>query len=135
MKKTFLALAGSTVLFLGVAFAHGDEEFEKWMKETNADFASLRKTVAAKDGPATAATAEKLSALFDHVGEHFEHHKWQDAIDLAKTAHGASTNLAAAAKAGDWDKAGAEMKTLGGTCQNCHAAHRVKNANGEYEMK
>jgi hypothetical protein len=133
--KTMLMVACATLL-VGVAiYAHADEKFEGWMKQTNASYASARKAVAAKQVAETAAQADKLSELFGHVKEHFEHHKWADATALAKTAQDGATDLAADAKAADWEKASADLKTIGGTCQTCHAAHRVKKSNGEYEMK
>ena len=134
MKKTTMGLLGCAAL-LGVAFAHEHEEFEAWMKQTNANFSSLQKTVAAKNGPETAAAAEKLAELYVHVKTHFEDHKMADGINLATTGHDTAKDLAAAAKSGDWDKAGADLKTIGGTCQSCHAAHRVKNSDGTYTMK
>jgi len=105
------------------------------MKATGANFASLRKTVEAKQGPETAAAAEKLVPLFKQTLAHFEEHKMQDGITMAKSGQEAAEHLAAAAKAGDWDKAAAEMKTIGGTCQGCHSAHREKLADGTYKMK
>lgn len=132
--KTML-MVGCALLIGAAIYAHGDEEFEGWMKQTNASFAGARKAVAAKQGTETAAEGDKMAELFGHVKEHFEHHKWADAIALAKTAQDTSKDLSADAKAGNWDKASADLKTIGGTCQTCHAAHRVKNAKGEYEMK
>lgn len=134
MKKTTMVVAGVAVV-LGVAFAQDHEEFEGWMKATNSNFASLRKTVAAKDGPQTEAVAKKLAGLFENVKGHFEEHKMSDGIELANNAHNAAADLAAAAKSGDWDKASADLKTIGGACQGCHTAHREKLPDGSYKMK
>jgi len=135
MKKTTIALFGCTAFLMGVAFAHEHEEFEAWMKQTNANFSSLQKTVAAKNGQETVAAADKLAELYDHVRAHFEDDKLADGVKLAKTGHDTAKDLAAVAKSGEWDKAAADLKTIGGTCQTCHAAHRVKKADGTYEMK
>jgi len=132
MKKTLLLVAAS---FACVALAHDHEDFQATMKSTNDNFASLRKTVEARQGPETAAAAEKLVPLYKQVLEHFEEHKMQDGITMAKTGEASAARLAAAAKAGDWDKAAAELKTIGGTCQGCHAAHREKLPDGKYKMK
>ncbi len=135
MRKTVITAAMSAVLVAGVVWAQDHEEFEKWMKETNAGFASLRKSVAAKDGPQTAASADKLARLFDDVKGHFEEHKMADGVKIAETAHNAAKDLAAAAHAGEWDKASADLKTIGGACQGCHAAHREKLPDGSFKMK
>ncbi|HLG96147.1 MAG TPA: hypothetical protein VKX49_07535 [Bryobacteraceae bacterium] len=133
MKATVIVCGA---LFFAVAvFAHEDEEFEGWMKQTNANFATAQKSVAAKKAAETAAAGDKLAELFDHVKAHFEGHKAADGINFAKTAHDASKDLGTEANAGNWEKASADLKTIGGTCQGCHAAHRVKNAKGEWEMK
>jgi cytochrome c556 len=135
MKKTTFALATCSAFLLGIAFAHDHEDFEAWMKDTNTSFGSLRKSVAAKNGPEAAAAAEKLSGLFEHVKSHFEEHKMADGIEFAKNAHAAAVDLAMAAKAGDWDKASADAQKIGSTCQGCHAAHREKLPDGSYKMK
>ena len=132
--KTMAIVGCAMFIALGL-YAHGDEEFEGWMKQTNKNFASAQKAVAAKNAADTSAAGDKMSELFEHVRSHFEGHKMADAIGVAKTAHDAAKDLSAEAKAGNWDKASADLKTIGGTCQTCHAAHRVKKADGSYEMK
>jgi cytochrome c556 len=135
MRKATIAVVGSAAFLLGIAFAQDHEEFQTWMKDTNTNFASLRKTVAAKQGPETTAAAEKMAGIFDHVRAHFEEHHLDDGVNFAKTGHDAAKDLAAAANAGDWDKASADVKTLGSACQGCHAAHREKLPDGSFKMK
>lgn len=135
MTRTILVMAGCATLLLGMAFAQDHDELNGAMKTAGAANGSLRKSIAAKDGAETAATAEKLAAAFKTVQAHFEEHHMEDAIKFAQTANKASMNLAAAAKAGAWDKASDELKTLGAQCQGCHAAHREKLPDGTYKMK
>ena len=133
MKRTLIFAACAVCLL--VAYGHDHEEFQATMKATNMNFAALRKTVEAKQGAETAAAAEKLVPLYKQVLHHFEEHKMQDGITMAKTGQEAAERLAAAAKAGDWDTAAVELKAIGGTCQGCHAAHREKLPDGTYKMK
>ena len=135
MKKILLVTAGCATLLLGVAFAQDDHELGGVMKTIGGANGAVRKTVAAKDGNETAATAEKLAGAFEKVQAHFQEHHMDDGVKFAETAHHASMNLAAAAKAGEWDKASDELKTLGAQCQGCHAAHREKLPDGSYKMK
>ncbi len=135
MNKTILVMAGCATLLLGMAFAQDHDELNGAMKTAGAANGSLRKSIAAKDGAETAATAEKLAAAFKTVQAHFEEHHMEDGIKFAQTANKASLNLAAAARAGDWDKASDELKTLGAQCQGCHTAHREKLPDGSYKMK
>lgn len=125
-----------TVSFVAaLCLAQDHAALKQAMKTAGSSFGSLRKTIDAKDATATADAAEKLASAFPVVREHFEEHKMQDGIDFANTAEKSSKALAVAAKAGDWDKASAEYKTIGGTCQGCHAAHREKLPDGTFKMK
>jgi len=135
MNRTILVMAGCATLLLGVAFAQGHEELTGAMKTAGAANGSLRKSIAAKDGAETAATALKLAAAFKITQAHFEEHKMEDGIKFAQTANKASLDLAAAANAGEWEKASDELKTIGAQCQGCHAAHREKLPDGTYKMK
>jgi len=128
-------MAGCATLLLGMLFAQDHDELNAAMKTAGAANGSLRKSIAAKDGTETAATAEKLAAAFKTVQAHFEEHHMEDGIEFAQTANKASMNLAAAAKAGEWDKASDELKTLSAQCQGCHTAHREKLPDGSYKMK
>lgn len=135
MKKAAISITGCAVLLAGIVFAQDHEEFQGWMKSTASNFAGVRKSVEAKQASETAATADKMAAIFEHVQAHFEEHHMTDGVTFAKTGHDAAKELAAAANAGDWDKASAAVKTLGGACQGCHAAHREKLPDGSYKMK
>lgn len=132
MKTTSILAAA---LFAAFAFAQDHAALHQAMKTAGASFGALRKSVAAKDAPATEQAAEKLAAAFPTVRAHFEEHKMQDGIEFASTAEKASKSIDEAAKAGNWEQASADLKTLGGQCQGCHAAHREKLPDGTFKMK
>lgn len=127
-------IAGAA-LFATCLFAQDHAEFKGWMKSTAGSFSAARKSVEAKQGPETAESAEKLAGLFAHVADHFGEDKMEDGVKIAHNAEHAAKALAAAANAGDWDKASAELKTIGGACQSCHSAHREKLPDGTFKMK
>jgi len=136
MMKTCLTVLGCAALLSMIGFAQEDHaEFQGLMKSAGGDFGGLRKMVMAKEGEQSAATAEKLAAVFEKVQAHFEEHHMEDGVNFAKTAHNAAMSLAEAAKGGDWDKASADLKEIGGQCQGCHAAHREKLPDGTFKMK
>jgi Pyruvate/2-oxoacid:ferredoxin oxidoreductase gamma subunit len=135
MNKIIIVMAGYVTLLIGTALAQDHEEVNKAMKTAGAATGSLRKTIAAKDSSETAATAETLAAAFKIIQAHFEEHHMEDGIKFSQTGNKASINLAAAAKAGEWEKASDELKTIGAQCQGCHAAHREKLPDGTYKMK
>jgi cytochrome c556 len=135
MKQTLLLVAAGATLLIGMAYAQGHAELTAAMKTAGAANGSLRKSITAKDASDIAATTDKLVAAFKTTQGHFEEHHMDDGVKFAQAGIQAATNIAAAAKAGDWDKASAELKTLGAQCQGCHAAHREKLPDGSYKMK
>jgi cytochrome c556 len=135
MKTTILVISACTTLWIGTACAQDEQELAGAMKTIGAANGAVRKTIAAKDSGETAANAEKLAATFKVVQSHFEEHHLEDGVNFAQRANKAAVNLAAAAKAGEWDKASDELKTIGAQCQGCHTAHREKLADGTYKMK
>jgi len=66
VRKTYLYLAIVAVLAASV-LAQSDSDYQSWMKSTPATMGSLNKNIAAKDGAATAADAQKLEATFKQV--------------------------------------------------------------------
>lgn len=132
MKRTALLAAALLATF---AFAQDHAALRQAMKTAGASFGALRKGVTAQDAAATQQAAEKLAAAFPTVRAHFEEHKMQDGIDFASTAERMSKSIAEAAKAGNWEQASADAKTLGAQCQGCHAAHREKLPDGSFKMK
>jgi cytochrome c556 len=58
-----------------------------------------------------------------------------DATAWAKGNEDAATAMVAAANAGDFDKAGASLTTITGSCGTCHAAHREGDKGGPYKVK
>jgi cytochrome c556 len=136
MKKIILVTAGCATLLLGVAFAQDEHaHFQASMKTAAAASGALRKNVTDKDAPQTSTNAQKLVDVFTMVQAHFEEDHIDDGVTFAKTGHKAAMDLIAAANAGDWDKASEQLKTIGGTCQGCHAAHREKLPDGTFRMK
>src|SRR6202020_2615560 len=95
---------GCALLVALAVYAHEDEEFERWMKQTNANYASAQKGITAKQTAETAAAADKLAELFERVKAHFEGHKMADGIAFAKTAHDAAKDLGADAKEATGEK-------------------------------
>lgn len=83
------------------------------MKQVGAANGSIRKTIAAKDGAETAASAEKLAGLCAHV--------------TSVGRHGKSGRLG--------QSFGRSQIAWRRPDQGCHTAHREKLADGTYQMK
>ncbi len=132
MKLFTLTMALAS--FALVLSAQDDAAFQTWMKSTNSEMGVLRK-IESKTGPEAAASAEKLSAIYQQVSAYWSAKHADDAVKIADEGKSAADTLAVAAKAGESEKAAAAFKTLGGTCRGCHEAHREKAADGTYKIK
>lgn len=117
-----------------VLSAQDDAAFQTWMKSTNTEMGVLRK-IDSKTGPEAAASAEKLSAIYQKVSAYWSAKHADDAVKISDEGKAAADALAVAAKAGESDKAAAAYKSLGGTCRGCHEAHREKAADGTYKIQ
>ena len=125
-----LALA----VFSAAVSGQDDAQLQDLMKATNTEMGVLRK-IDAKTGPDAAASAEKLSAIYEKVTAFWTAKNVPDAVKISGEGKTAADSLVAAVKAGDSEKASAAFKTLGGTCRPCHEAHREKAADGSYKIK
>jgi ankyrin repeat protein len=109
--------------------------YATWMKTAATANTSLKKSVEGKQAAAVAMDAQTMADLFGQIEAYWAKSNTADAIALSRSAHDASLDLAAAAQAGNWEKADAAMKTIGGTCSACHTAHRDKQPDGAYTIK
>jgi len=137
MRKVVITLVINLAALLGlgvVACAQDEADLQKWMKTTGGEFGALRK-IESKTGPDAAASAEKIAVIYDQMKGFWEKRQVDDAVKMSTDGKAAALELASAAKAGDGDKAAAAFKTVGGTCQGCHTAHREKAADGSYKIK
>jgi hypothetical protein len=123
-------IATTVLALVAVVCSAQDDDYKTWMKTIAATSGSLRKNVDAKAGPEAAADAEKLAGAFKDVQSYWAKNHTSDAETFAKSGHDAAMDLAKAAKAGSWDEAAADVKTITGTCGGCHTAHRERAADG-----
>jgi cytochrome c556 len=135
MKLTavlFVALFAS----LGLLAQSGDEqEYEKWMKQTGSTMGALRKSVEAKQAEEVAAGAATLAEIFKKSEQFWAGRQKEDGVEWSKKSAAAAAEVEAAAKAGDFEKVGAGMKSLFGNCSACHTAFREKLPDGSYRFK
>jgi len=117
------------------SFAQDEAEYAKWMKSIAGTMGSMRKHFEAKEAPAAATDAEKVSSIFKDVEAYYAKSNTEDAIKWSHDAQLAANETAEAAKSGDLEKAGMSAKGIGATCGPCHAAHREKLADGSYQIK
>lgn len=121
-------------LAVGILPAQEDADFSKAMKTIGKSMNTL-KGLEAKTGPEAAESAQKAADAFRVTEKYWTAHSTSDAAKWTQESIGHAEALAAAAKAGETEKANAAYKSLGGTCKGCHEAHREKQADGAYKIK
>jgi len=135
MKLMIALLLGSCYTFALVFPLQDEKEFEGWMKTTSTSVSSLRKNIEGKMNDGAVQDAEKLAGIFKDVEGFWQARKIEDAVKWSQQSQTAANEIAAAAKGGDFDKAGVSMKSLMSNCASCHMAHREKLAEGGYKIK
>jgi len=135
-KGYWLALCVFTLGLTVLANEKAPGSFSDAMKSNGATLQKLGKDVDAKDYDAIAGDAATLKKNFmGPVGSFFTDKKMDAALDMCKTAFGASDGLEKAAKAKNEMGVADARKAVQGTCGACHTAHREKLADGSFEIK
>jgi len=134
MKRTLLLPALLALGFGICVVAQTEADYSGWMKDVAATKGKVGKAVAAKQNEEVATGATHLAGLFKQVGAFFTGRNMSDAASIAQSAASASSDLAAAAKAGDDAKIASSMQEVNAACGTCHAAHRGGTA-GSYTIK
>src|SRR5690242_15138466 len=130
MKRT-LILITAIAIFGALASAQDDAAYSDAMKTVGGANGPLRTAVQGKDVAAAATEAGKIATAFDTVLSYWTAKKADDAIKFATTARDAAKTIASAK---DADAQAAALQTLGGTCMQCHMAHRG-GGRGSYTIK
>jgi cytochrome c556 len=124
MQKMYV-LAIVTALVVVGALAQSESDYQAWMKSNPVNMGSLNKNIAAKDGAAAAADAQKLEATFKQVEDFWKKRGGaDDAVNFAMKAQMAAAAVAKDALGGNFDQAAADVKSLQANCGGCHMAHR-----------
>jgi cytochrome c556 len=117
------------------ALAQSESDYQGWMKSNPVNMGSLNKNIAAKDGAAAAADAQKLEATFKQVEDFWKKRGGaDDAVNFAAKAQAAAASVAKDALAGNFDQAAADVKNLQANCGGCHMAHR-EGTQGSFKIK
>jgi hypothetical protein len=127
MQKAFVLTIVTALLIVG-ALAQSESDYQSWMKSNPVNVGSLNKNIAAKDGAAAAADAQKLEATFKQVEDFWKKRGGaDDAVNFAMKAQMAAA-IAKDASAGNFDQAAADVKSLQANCGGCDVAHREGTA-------
>lgn len=125
------ALAALSCLALS---AEHNEQFVGWMKSTASASNALKK-LEKKTGPEAVRSAERIGSAYEEMIGYWRQRNAKDAIKWSQDGKSAATQLAAAAHAGDEEKAVAAFNSLNTTCRPCHDTYREKLPDGKYIIR
>jgi len=113
----------------------GSENLTPIMKDVGATMTSLRKNLDAKSAADAQKDAEKLQSLFSQSEGFFKAMKAQDAVDMVKANSAAASDIAKAAKAGNFDAAAEKAGVIQKSCKGCHDVHREQLPDKSFKFK
>ena len=135
MKLTVVLLFAMLTGFGWWAQSPEEQEYSKWMKTINATMGSMRTNIQEKKADETAKGAATLVEAFKKSEDFWKGRKKDDAVEWSKKAWTAASEVEAAAKAGDFDKAGTSLRAVFPNCQACHTAYREGSRETGYKFK
>lgn len=130
-------LCAAAVFGVALTAEKAPESYSNAMKTLGANAQNLRKDSAAspKDYEALAKEAAAMKGAYTTAVAFWTEKKVDDALQIAKTALKAATDLEDAVKAKDDAKIATAAAGATGACAGCHMAHRVRLDDGSYEIK
>ncbi|MFN7939085.1 MAG: cytochrome c [Bryobacteraceae bacterium] len=136
MKKMLLAAGVLTAMLASMMWALDEKQVSTKMKSAGDHMGGLRKAMGAKDMAAVSTHAKGIAdAMGGGVDAFWKGMGMEKAAEWQVASHKAANELAAAASANNADGVRSAMGALGGTCKQCHEAHREKLADGTYKIK
>ena len=133
MKSTVILILLCAFVLTGLA--QQKRPYDVVMKDVNATFASLKKNLDSNTMTSAAEDAAKLQGFFKETEDFWMAFKTKDAIDYSKAGQSDAQNIAAAAKAGNSQKAQAGYSSLGKACKGCHDSHRELMPDKSFKIK
>jgi hypothetical protein len=135
MNKHLIFAVALTVGAAMTLFAATEQDHVAWMKTAQKTGGNLKKAIEAKDADAATKDAKALVGTFKLIGEFYDDRHTADAVKMSKDGETAAGDVESAVAAKDFEKAGASLKAMMGSCGACHKAHREKNEDGTYKIK
>ncbi len=140
MKKGTIKLIAALLLAVFASFglmaqSNEEQEFEQWMKTAGATMGSIRKNIEGKLAEETAKDAARLADVFKKSEQFWTGRKKDDAVEWSKKSVAAAHEIEAAAKASDFEKAGAGVRGMFANCAACHNVYRERLPDGSYRFK
>jgi hypothetical protein len=124
-----LRVFATVVLLSGLpihARAQDAAAHKAWMDDAADLQDELREQLLARSGDKAAAAATQLERIFEQTQAYWAVKHADDIVAIAKDSRTLATAVAAAAKAGQFDRATDAFTTMGARCNTCHDLHPEK---------
>ena len=105
------------------------------MKDVNATYEKLKKSLDAQNDKDAFEDASKLQNLFKEVEEFWAPFDTKDALDAARGAQNTFDALSRSVKANNFQQALTTYNSAAQYCRDCHSVHRIQAADNSYRIK
>ena len=105
------------------------------MKDVNATYEKLKKSLDAQNDKQAFEDASKLQQLFKEVEQFWAPFETKDALDAARGAQNAFDALSRSIKVNNFQQALTTYNSTAQYCRNCHSVHRIQAADKSYRIK
>ena len=133
-----------TSVFVGLFFAVVLLSINVWsqtrrhdaiMKDVNATYEKLKKSLDAQKDKDAFEDASKLQKLFKEVEDFWTPFETKDAIEAARGAQNSFAALSRSVQVNNFQQAVATYNSAAQFCRDCHSVHRIQAADKSYLIK
>jgi hypothetical protein len=131
----YIVFGGIACALLAANLSSEARRHDEIMKDVNATYDKLKKSLDAQNGRQAFEDATKLQALFKDVEQFWAPFETKDAIDAARGAQNSFAALYRSVQVNNFQQA---LQTYNGAaqyCRNCHSIHRIQAADKSYKIK
>jgi hypothetical protein len=122
-------------LFCAVTLFAQTRRHDEIMKEVNATYERLKKSLDTQNDKQAFEDASKLESLFKEVERFWTPFETKDAIDAAKGAQNSFAALSRSVQVNNFQQALTTYNGAAQYCRNCHSVHRIQAADKSYKIK
>jgi hypothetical protein len=105
------------------------------MKDVNATYEKLKKSLDAQKDKDAFEDASKLQKLFKEVEDFWTPFDTRDAIEAARGAQNSFAALSRSVQVNNFQQAVATYNSAAQFCRDCHSVHRIQAADKSYLIK
>ena len=125
----------SCLIFCAIATYAQTRRHDEIMKDVNATYEKLKKSLDSQNDKQAFEDASRLQALFKEVEQFWTPFDTKDAIDAARGAQNSFVALSRSVQVNNFQQALTTYNGAAQYCRNCHSVHRIQAADKSYRIK